>query len=283
MTLAVLLSLSAAVCWGTAGFTGGLQSRHLPPLTVALWSQIAGAFALVVVLLVRGQTPAPASVAWGVGAGLIGAVALLLFYQALAVGLMSIVAPVSACGVVVPVLVALGMDEVPSTPALAGIAAVIVGIVLVSLHPGPSLHGARHARTALVFALGAALGFGTFFVFLDRGSAGPSASPLWAVGGARFSLLATLVALRIVRPPSVRWPGHRIGAVVAIGLADTAGNALFAYASTHGNLGVVAVLGSLYPVVTVLLGRLILAERLTRVQHAGVGLALTGVALLAGG
>jgi drug/metabolite transporter (DMT)-like permease len=283
MTLAVVLSLSAALCWGTAGFTGGLQSRQLPPLTVALWSQIAGATVLVVVLLVRGQTPAPASVGWGVGAGLVGAIALLLFYQALATGPMSLVAPVSACGVVVPVLVALGMGEVPSTPAIAGIAAVIIGIILVSLHPGPTLHGAGHVQTALVFALGAALGFGMFFVFLDRGSAGLSASPLWAVGGARFSLLATLLALSTVRRPAVRWPGHRIGAVVAIGLADTTGNALFAYASTQGNLGVVAVLGSLYPVVTVLLGRIILAERLAPVQHAGVVLALAGVALLASG
>ena len=283
MTLSLVLGLSAAVCWGTAGFIGGTQARRLPALTVALWSQAVGATALAFVLLVQSEAPAPASVAWGVSAGLIGGIAQLLFYRGLAVGLMSIVAPVSACGAVVPVVVALGMGEVPGALTIVGIAAVMVAIVLVSLQPVPTLRGARRARTGLAYALLAALGFGTFFVLLDRGSAGPGASPLWAVGGARIGVLATLLALSAARPRAARWPGHRMGAVAAVALADTMGNVLFAYASTHGNLGVVAVLGSLYPVVTVFLGRLLLAERLTLVQHTAVGLALAGVALLAGG
>jgi drug/metabolite transporter (DMT)-like permease len=135
----------------------------------------------------------------------------------------------------------------------------------------------------VVYALGAALGFGTFFVVLDQGSAGAGASPVWAVGGARLSLLATLLMVSVVRPPAVRWPGRRIAPVVAAGLADTLGTVLFAYAARQANLGVVAVLGSLYPVVTVLLGRILLAERLTPSQHTGVVLALGGVALLAAG
>ena len=98
-------------------------------------------------------------------------------------------------------------------------------------------------------------------------------------GGARLSLLVTLLIVSVVRPPAVRWPGRHIGAVVAAGLADTLGTVLFAYAARQASLGVVAVLGSLYPVVTVLLGRLLLTERLTPIQHTGVGLALGGICL----
>ena len=283
MTPAVVLGLSAALCWGCSGFLGGLQSRHMPALTVALWSQLAGVAAVALVLFPRGDAPAFSSLAWGVAAGLIGAVAQLLFYRGLAVGLMSIVAPISACGAAVPVVVALGMGEVPSRRALAGIAAILAAIVLVSLRRAPTARDSSAARTGVAYALGAALGFGTFFVVLDLGSAGPGASPVWAVGGARLSLLASLLLVSVVRPPAVRWPGRRIGAVVAAGLTDTLGTVLFAYAARQASLGIVAVLGSLYPVVTVLLGRLLLTERLTPIQHTGVGLALGGVALLAGG
>jgi drug/metabolite transporter (DMT)-like permease len=283
MALVLLLGLGSGLCWGTADFFGGLQSRYLPALAVALWSQLAGGIVLALVLAIMGEPLVLESVVWGMAGGFFGGTALLLFYRGLAVGLMSIVAPVSACGALVPVAFTLAAGEVPSTLAVAGIAAAICGIVLVSLHPGPTPPGTSHARTALLLALGAALGFGFFFVFLDRGSAVSGASPLWVVGGARIGSLLMLLALAAARPRSAPWPGRRIGAVSAIGIGDTTANALFAYASTQGNLGIVAVLGSLYPVATVLLGRIILGERLTVIQHAGVALALTGVVLLAGG
>ena len=281
MTAALWLALGAAVCWGISSFLGGLQSRRLPALTVALWSQFPGAIGLAAVLLASRQAPAGASIAWGVGAGLVGGIAAVLFYRGLAVGLLSIVVPVSACAAVVPVVFAIARGDVPSTLAIAGIAAVMLGIVLVSLRPGPTPDGASNARAALTFALGAALGFGMFFVLLDRGSAVPGASPWWAVAGARASLIATLLAMRAARPGLARWPGRRMGAVAAIGLVDTAGMILFAYASTQGNLGVVSTVGSLYPILTVLLGRIVLAERPTTTQNAGVACALAGVTLLA--
>ena len=283
MTPAVLLALAAAVCWGISSFLGGLHARRLPALSIALWSQPAGAVGLALVLLHTHQAPAGASIAWGAAAGVIGGLAAVLFYRGLAVGLLSIVVPVSACAAVVPVVFALAMGEVPSALAIAGIAATMLGIVLVSLRPGPTPNGAGNPRTALACALGAALGFGTFFVLLDQGSAIPGTYPWWAVMAARVSLLATLLAMIAGRTGSAPWPGRHIWAVAAIGLVDTAGIMLFASASRLGNLGVVSVVGSLYPVLTVLLGRIVLAERPTAAQNAGVALALAGMALLAGG
>jgi drug/metabolite transporter (DMT)-like permease len=148
-----VLALSAALCWGISAFLGGLQSRRLPAVTVALWSQIVGATALALVLFPSIQSPAIASIAWGAGGGIIGAFAQLLFYGGLAICLMSIIAPVSACGAIVPVIVALATGEAPSTLALVGIAAAMLGIILVSLRGGPTPEGAGDGSRALVFAL----------------------------------------------------------------------------------------------------------------------------------
>jgi len=283
MTLGILLGLSSGLCWGTADFFGGMQSRRLPALAVALWSQIAGGLALLLVLLLSGAQPTLVSIGWGIVAGLFGGTALVLFYRGLAEGVMSVVAPISACGAIVPVLASIATGEVPNLLTGIGIVAAVVGIVLVSRQSGGALNNPQAQRTSVLLALGAALGFGFFFVFLDRGSNALGSSPLWVTGGARIGSLTVLLGMSLGNRRAFIWPGARIWPLTAIGIGDTAANVLFAYASTAGNLGVVSVLGSLYPVVTVLLGRLLLAERLEPPQYIGVGLALSGVALLAGG
>ena len=142
----------------------------------------------------------------------------------------------------------------------------------------------------LVMALGSALGFGLFYVFVDAGTAvagaagagGSPGSPLWVIAGARANSLLMLSMIALVgRRSALRWPGRRIGPVALVGVGDTGANLLFAYAATSGNLAVVGVLGSLYPVATVVLARWLLGERLSGGQNAGVVLALTGVGLLA--
>ena len=337
MNLGVPLGLSSGLCWGAADFFGGIQSRRLPALTVAFWSQAAGAVALtaaLLVLVVEGERPAAAGVGWGVVAGVGSGLALVLFYRGLAEGTMSVVAPVSACGAVVPVAAALFTGNQPGFLAGVGVLAALTGVVLVSRprararggnpasqgtgdviqrlgssgrseglarpnhpeRPGPPGRG-RSGRV-LAMALGAALGFGLFYVFVDAGTAGLAAagaaaagdpgtsgsqsSPLWVIAGARASSLLVLSMIALVgRRPALRWPGRRIGSVGLVGFGDTGANLLFAYAATSGNLAVVGVLGSLYPIATVVLARWLLGERLSGGQNAGVVLALTGVGLLA--
>lgn len=279
----MLFALGSSLCWGTADFFGGLQSRRLPALAVAFWSQLAGGVALLLLLLLGGEPFVRASFGWGLAGGFFGGLGLLFFYRGLATGIMSLVAPIAACGAVVPVLFGLALGETPSLPATIGIVAAIAGIVLVSLQPQAPAHASGRPREALLLALGAALGFGMFFVFLHRGSSVPNPAPLWVVAGARASSLVTLMALIAARPRSAPFPGRRFALVAAVGIVDTTANALFAYASTQGDIGVVSVLGSLYPVATVMLGRLVLAERLNWLQNAGVVLALCGVIMLSAG
>jgi drug/metabolite transporter (DMT)-like permease len=291
MNLGVPLGLSSGLCWGAADFFGGIQSRRLPALTVAFWSQAAGALALAValaVLAVGGSRPVATGVAWGVAGGVGSGLALALFYRGLAEGTMSVVAPVSACGAVVPVAAALLTGDRPD--ALAA----VTGVVLVS-RPRPPSRGEQPPRggsgrsgRVLAMALGSAVGFGLFYVFVDAGTAsaagttGSRSSPLWVIAGARASSLVMLSMIALVgRGSALRWPGRRIGPVALVGIGDTGANLLFAYAATTGSLAVVGVLGSLYPVATVVLARWLLGERLSGGQNAGVVLALTGVGLLA--
>jgi uncharacterized membrane protein len=287
LNFGVPLGLSSGLCWGAADFFGGMQSRRLPALTVAFWSQVAGGLGLAVALAVSGTRPAPAGIAWGLVAGVGSGCALVLFYRGLAEGTMSIVAPVSACGAVVPVAAALLTGHRPGALAGLGVIAAIAGVVLVSRprphgqERGPAGRSGRSGRV-LTMALASALGFGLFYVFVDAGTTGSRGEPLWVIAGARASSLVMLSTIALVGHRSaLRWPGRRIGPVALIGIGDTGANLLFAYAATTGNLAVVGVLGSLYPVATVVLARWLLGERLSGGQNAGVALALTGVGLLA--
>jgi uncharacterized membrane protein len=290
LNLGVPLGLSSGLCWGAADFFGGIQSRRLSALTVAFWSQVAGALALAMALAIAGTPFAGAGFAWGLAGGVGAGCALMLFYRGLAEGTMSVVAPVSACGAVVPVAAALLTGHRPGTLAILGVLAAVTGIVLVS-RPRPTPRdraGSEHpgdgggSGRVLGMALAAALGFGLFYVFVDLGTTGSQGAPLWVIAGARVSSLVMLSTIALVgRRSALRWPGRRIGPVALVGVGDTGANLLFAYAAISGNLAVVGVLGSLYPVATVVLARWLLGERLSGGQNAGVVLALTGVGLLA--
>ena len=266
-----------------ADFFGGLQSRRLPSLAVAVWSQLAGGLTLGLVLAFLGQAPTVQGLAWGALAGVFGGLGLAFFYRGLAVGLMSIVAPIAACGAAVPVVVALVLGEAPAALALVGMAAAMAGVVMASLpSSGSADQSATDPRQALFMALGAAGGFGLFFVLLDVAAA-TGDPPLWVVGGARVGSLLLLGSVAAIGRQALPFPGRRMPAVALIGIADTLANVLFTYATLEGNLGAVSVLGSLYPLATIALARVVLAERLARLQAVGVSLALMGIVLIAAG
>jgi drug/metabolite transporter (DMT)-like permease len=183
----------------------------------------------------------------------------------------------------VPVIVAFARGETPSGIETAGIVAAVTGVVLVSRARTRADQEPGDRGAALGMALIAALGFGAFFVLVDRGTATTAGSPLWVVVGTRLGALSTMGVIAAFRPEARTWPSGRIIAVCVIGVLDATASALFAYASTRGNLGVTAVLASQYPAVTVILARIRVSERMSSGQAVGVALALTGVALLATG
>jgi drug/metabolite transporter (DMT)-like permease len=215
----------------------------------------------------------------GLVAGVGGGAGLAAFYRALSLGTMSVVSPLVACGAVVPFAVSLVTGERPSPLALAGAAAALVGAVIASLEERRS-DSAERAR-AVLLAVVAAGALGIFVYFLGLGSR--EGDPLSALVGARVGSLAILVAVALVARATLRVPRASLVAVCAVGAADVTANGLFAFASSHALLALVSVLGSLYPIVTVVLATVLLGERLTRTQQVGIAVALAGVLAIAGG
>jgi drug/metabolite transporter (DMT)-like permease len=281
--VAAVLALASSLSWGLSDFLGGLQSRRQPLLVVLVLSQ---GFALLV-LLAAIAAGAPIehdaeATAWAAASGMIGVAALASFYRALAIGTMSIVAPLSATGSAIPVLVGLASGERPQPIQFVGMALAIVGVILAGRDAGePDDEVRRAGRTAVVLALIAAVGFGSFFVGIDQ--AEQSADVAWVLLAARGPEVLVILAVfafhraRLPSEPAV-W-----AALVAIGFFDLLANLLFVLATGRGLLSVVGVLGALYPAVTVLLARGLLQERLSRAQDAGVLLTLVGVVALAAG
>jgi drug/metabolite transporter (DMT)-like permease len=284
--LAVALGLGSSLCWGLADFYGGLQSRKRAMLAVLLVSQgVALLLLLPFALALADEGPSAAAVGWAALGGSAGVVALGAFYRGLAIGTMSVVAPISATGAAVPVLVGLAEGERPGALQVAGMVAALAGVILASRESEPAEElGSAHrqaGRAAVGLALVAALGFGTFFVGVDRASA--TAEVPWVIVISRScSLVLVLIAALLARPELPRDPVS-FGALAIVGVLDLGANGLFAIATTKGLLSVVAVLGSLYPAVTVVLARLVLAERVSRLQEVGVALTLAGVIAISAG
>ena len=271
-----LLALFSSVLWGAADFLGGTASRRLHPLAVVGVSQLAGLLGVLGYAAAVGDLRSPLTyVPWAVAAGVAGLVGLSAFYEALAVGTMGIVAPIAALGVVVPVAAGLLGGESPGAWQLGGIVAAIVGVVLAS---GPELNAG--ARRPLLLAAGAAICFGFVLVFVKQGSETSAAMTLVGMRLTTVPLVA-LLALAVRSRGGVA-PAD-IPLLVVIGLGDAGANLAFGLASRGDDLAIIAVLGSLYPVVTTLLARFVHHERLRRVQQLGVVTALSGVVLIAAG
>ncbi|HEY3922213.1 MAG TPA: EamA family transporter [Gaiellaceae bacterium] len=278
-SLAVILALASSLAWGTADFSGGLVSRRLPTIAVTVVSQSAGFLALLVAFGVHGGTVDWRSLALGLAAGAGGGAGLAAFYQALSLGTMSIVSPIVACGAVVPFTISLATGERPSNIAIAGAVVALCGAVLASAEERRA--PARERAHAVALAVVAAGALGIFTYFLGLGSREGSA--LSTLVGARIGSLALLLVLTVATGATLRVGRRGLLPVAAVGLCDVGANALFALASGHGLLALVSVLGSLYPVTTVLLAHVLLGERLTPLQLTGVGVALAGVAALSVG
>jgi drug/metabolite transporter (DMT)-like permease len=269
-----LLALASSVVWGTSDFIAGLKARSLAAAAVVGWSQATALVVLTLVVALSGGWDFSGWPVWAGLAGLAGTSALVCFYAALATGTMGVVAPIASMGVVVPVALGLAAGEDPSPLAFVGMGVAVVGILLAS---GPELSGAVSVRPLALAAL-AALGFGVTLFALDRGARYSLAQTLW--GMRTTSVLVFLVAALVLR--SVGGVAARDLPVLAVvGVADVSANALFATASSRGMVSVASVLGSLYPIMTVLLARVVLRERLRAVQVCGVALSAVGVALIA--
>ena len=276
----VLLALGASLAWGFADFGAGAATRRLPVFVVAAVSQTAGLVAVAAVVLATADgTPSARQFAWAAFAGLVGLLGLSFFYRALAMGTMGIVGPITATAAIVPVAYGLGRGERPSTLQGVGVGLAVIGVIAASLEPAAE-GSRRRIGVGVGFALAAAFSFGWSLIGLSRAAPGGVA---WATLTMRMVAVPVAVLLALVLQR--RAPGSSRGwlLLVGVGVTDVGATLLYGEATTRGLLSVVAVLSSLYPIVIVVLARVLLSERIARGQLAGVAVALVGVALISAG
>lgn len=288
--MTALFALATSLLWGLADFGGGLLTRRIPALTVVVVSQAVAVVVLgSVVVATGGWSEAGPRLWFAVAAGVVGPVAMLSFYKALALGPMGVVSPLGSLGVVVPVGVGLALGERPGLPQFAGIAVAVAGVVLAG---GPELRGAPVQRQAVLLTLIAAVGFGTVMSLISEASTTVTGLFLAlfvqrvsnvAVGGTALYVSVRRGARALPDGGGARLVLRLLPGLAFVGLADVAANGTYSVAAHSGPVTVAAVLASLYPVVTALAARGFLKERLRAVQAAGAGLALVGTVLLATG
>lgn len=250
-------------------------------LVVVLLSQTVGLLFAVALLPVLGDAGLPArDLAIAGAGGAAGAVGLIAFYAGMATGTISVVSPIAALGVVVPVAVGLARGEDPEPIQLVGVAVAMTAVVLVSSEKSGSGTARAASLRPVLLALAAALGFGCFFVAVDA-TAGKDA--VWTIAAVRAGGVGVAVGAVLATRPVFSVPAGAGWTLLAIGFFDVLANSLYAVATTKGLLPVVAVGGSIYPAVTILLAYLVIGERLAPIRRAGVALALAGIVMIAAG
>lgn len=276
--MAVLLALCSATTYGVGDFLGGMAAKRASAAAVLLWSHLAGLCLVVgTTAFVAGEATAHDLLLGAVG-GLGGAVGVGLLYQALSIGPMSAVAPVTALlAAAVPVVVGFGQGERPAGTAVVGMVAALVAIVLVSAEGGGSMRPSDVRGVTL--ALGAGIGFGLFFVALSYTDDSSGMWPLVAARTASVAVVGSLALLGHIEPRVPR--GHPRRLTAGAGALDVAANVLYLLAVRQGLLSVVSVLSSLYPASTVVLAWIILRERFAPMQRLGLLLAIPAATLMA--
>ena len=284
--MAYFLAIASAAFFGAADFIGGLASRRAHTSAVVVVSGLAGVGLLAVLIpLMPASAATGRDLVWGAIAGLAGGAGVGLLYRALAVGTMSVIAPTTAvCGVAIPVLAGLAFGERLSRVTGSGIVLALAAIVLVSQEkraqptPNSQFPSPRaQPRKGIGLALLSGVAIGVFYLALAETSADAG---LWPLLAARGTSVCIFTALTITGGHSFRMAPPLLRLVIAGGVLDMLANALYLLSTRSGPLSVVVTLSSLYPASTVMLARVVLGERLSALQIAGVGCAMLAVVLI---
>jgi drug/metabolite transporter (DMT)-like permease len=280
----IVFALLSATLYGSADFLGGLATRRSSVMPVMIFSQLAGLIILLLGLpFLPSAIASPADFAWGALAGGALGMGLMLLYQGLATGKMSVVAPVTAVlAVVVSAVAGIVLGDRLSMGAFLGVVLAIGAITLISQDGAQKATKKRGLGIAqgLAAALSAGVLIGVFFAALKQSS---PTSGLLPIVSARLAALVVLGAVAFWRRPPLRVGRDAVWLIVGGGALDILANVLYLLATRLGMLTIAATLTSLYPASTILLARLVLGERLRRIQITGLACAGVGVALIGAG
>lgn len=280
-----LFALLAAVVYGAADFLGGTVAKRATTLAAVVATQGAGLVLLLLgTPLMLDATVTANDVLFGALAGLTGSVGVALLYRGLAMGPMSVVAPITAvCAVVIPLIAGLMFGEQLTPMAAVGVAMAIAAVVLLGQDSAPDAastevpRSAAQVAQAVRIALVSGVAIGGFFVCLGR-TAAPAG--LWPLAVSRTVSVTVFLVVAFATRQAWKVPAVALPAAIACGGLDMIANGLYLAAVRQGQLSLVATLASLYPASTVLLARYVLGERLGRWQQVGVVAAVAAIVLI---
>lgn len=280
--MSLVLALVSALCYGCSDFAAGMAARRASVWAVTVVVQLLSGLALVVASLLLPADPTAVDLLWAAAGGVGSGVGAGFLYRGLSTGQMSVVAPISGVGAaVVPVLAGLAGGERPGWLVWVGIVAAFPSIWLVSAAPDDGAGPAAGHGSAVRDGVLAGLGFGVLFACLGQVADG---SGTWPLALNQLVSTASVVALALLlRGDPVPREARVLRDAVVPGLLSSAAALSFLLAAQRGYLSIAGVLTSLYPAGTVLLAMVVLRERVSRTQAAGLVLAAVSVVLVAGG
>ncbi|MEO6943135.1 MAG: EamA family transporter [Lacisediminihabitans sp.] len=310
MGIVVALALTASLLYGASDFIGALTARLLTVVKASTLIYLAGTTTTAIALLFTAWTYSDQAMWAGSIAGAFATVGMITFYAALAIGPMSLLAPLIALiQTAIPVIIAATTGQSLRPLAWIAIAVALLGTTLISVPAktaGNTPSIPRITRRGGLLALLAGVTLGLSLVSLDAAPADSGVLPAFLDLGVGLILILPLLAVRRFRT-SNSWlhgatathtadplqefgpelglelgqPGHRTWALSALaGVLLGIGNIFIILALHSGNLAVVAVLMSLYPLATVVLASLVLKERLSIAQLCGVVFAIGAAVML---
>ncbi len=277
----VAYSIAAVFLWGASDFSGGYGVRRANAFVFTAFSHFC-AFSLMLLISLGEHAPLPsrASIMWSVLAGLLGGVALALFYRALASGQMGLAAPTAALiGAAIPTLADIALEGAPSRWSIAGFTLAVLAIWLITRpEPQGNNDATGHPKGVAMAAL-AGVGFAAFYMCMHQ----TTGSPIFvaAIGRIASFVATAVVVIATSAPLALELPS--IGIAMLAGFLDISGSALYIYASQRGRLDEAVVITSLYPAITVLLARIVLKEHFSRWKFVGLLAALAAVPMIAAG
>ena len=285
--LTTALGFATALVYGFADFFGAVAARRINPVLVTLVSGVTGLGFLVSLTGIFGARFDAATIAWGVAAGAASAFAMTCLYASLAIGPISILSPLGAVvSAIVPAMVGFALGDRFSWIGWVALVLILVAVVFVGFIPGAEVR--LPSARGLLLGLGAGVGIGAVLICLNAAPGDSGLGPVILMRGVSAALLGLLLVAKLVKSGlrtqliAAQASKRFWVAVGAAGIMDASANLFFLLATRvpDATLTVVSVLTALYPLGTIVLARLILNERIARVQLFGILLALTGSAIL---
>ena len=291
--MGILLGLATALCWGSADLFARFAARKIGTVHTMLYMQLTGFALLTLAMRALGGWGHLADSsgwrpwAWGVLAGVLSTSSTLALYRSFEIGKLSVVAPLSASYPALTTLLAALTGERLTRLRFAGIALIMVGVVVVArgerIPDDANLGEKTRPGTRMLgvgWALFSAAGFGVMFWLLGTRVVPllGSAPSVWLIR--LTSVVLTTVVVLILRQPFAL-PGARANRwVVGVGILDTSAYLLNNYAMQREQVSVVSVLASMYGAVTVALAAIFLREHISRAQWIGVVSIFAGIFLI---